>query len=150
MLNPRKSKPARPSTSSSVWAIKVNASPPVQRQLKAWLKAGVMEGGELFPIAEGTMQGATVSPLLANIALHGLETAIVSSFPQRNPPLVVRYADDFVVLHSEQRIVEQCAVIAQDWLKPMGLELKASKTRRAHTLDEVDGQTGFDFLGFNI
>src|SRR5713101_7691820 len=108
---------------------KVNASPPVQRQLKAWLKAGVMEGGELFPTAEGTMQGATVSPLLANIALHGLETAIVSSFPRGNQPLVVRYADDFVVLHSEQRIVEECAVIAQDWLKPMGFELKTSKTR---------------------
>jgi len=129
---------------------KVNASPPVQRQLKAWLKAGVMEGGELFPTAEGTMQGATVSPLLANIALHGLETAIVSSFPRGNQPLVVRYADDFVVLHSEQRIVEECAVIAQDWLKPMGLELKASKTRMAHTLEEVEGQAGFDFLGFNI
>ncbi len=93
------------------------------------------------------MQGATVSPLLANIALHGLETAIVSSFPRGSQPLVVRYADDFVVLHSEQRIVEECAVIAQDWLKPMGLELKTSKTRMAHTLDEVDGQTGFDFLG---
>ena len=96
------------------------------------------------------MQGATVSPLLANIALHGLETAIVSSFPRGNQPLVVRYADDFVVLHSEQRIAEECAVIAQDWLKPMGLELKASKTRMAHTLEEVDGQARFDFLGFNI
>ena len=129
---------------------KVNTSPPVQRQLKAWLKAGVMEGGELFPTEEGVMQGATVSPLLANIALHGLETAVVSSFPRGDPPLVVRYADDFVVLHSEQRVVEQCAVIAQDWLKPMGLELKASKTRMAHTLDEVEGPAGFDFLGFNI
>jgi RNA-directed DNA polymerase len=129
---------------------KVNASPPVQRQLKAWLKAGVMEGGELFPTAEGTMQGATVSPLLANIALHGLETAIVSSFPRGKQPLVVRYADDFVVLHSEQRIVEECAVLAQDWLKPMGLELKASKTRIAHSLEKVEGQAGFDFLGFNI
>lgn len=129
---------------------KVNASPPIQRQLKAWLKAGVMDGEQLFPTEVGVMQGAPLSPLLANIALHGLETAIVSSFPRRNPPLVVRYADDFVVLHSERRIVEECAVIAQDWLKPMGLELKTSKTRMAHTLAEVDGQTGFDFLGFNI
>jgi RNA-directed DNA polymerase len=129
---------------------KVNASPPVQRQLKVWLKAGVMEGGELFPTAEGTMQGATVSPLLANIALHGLETAIVSSFPRGKQPLVVRYADDFVVLHSERRIVEECAVLAQDWLKPMGLELKASKTRIAHSLEKVEGLAGFDFLGFNI
>jgi len=66
-----------------------------------------MEGGELFPTEEGVMQGATISPLLANIALHGLETAVVSSFPRGNGPLVVRYADDFVVLHSERRILEQ-------------------------------------------
>ncbi|HEX9422292.1 MAG TPA: reverse transcriptase domain-containing protein, partial [Pyrinomonadaceae bacterium] len=131
---------------------KVNASPPVQRQLKAWLKAGVMDGGELFPTEAGTMQGGTVSPLLANIALHGLETAIVSSFPrQKGLTLsVVRYADDFVVLHADRRVVEECAVIAQDWLRPMRLELKASKTRIAHTLEEIDGRAGFDFLGFNI
>ena len=59
------------SISHSALLAKVNASPPVQRQLKAWLKAGVMEGGELFPTAAGTMQGGTISPLLANIALHG-------------------------------------------------------------------------------
>lgn len=46
---------------------KVNASPPVQRQLKAWLKAGVMEGGELFPSAEGTMQGGTMTPLTQKV-----------------------------------------------------------------------------------
>jgi len=136
--------------SHSALLAKVNASPPVQRQLKAWLKAGVMDGGELFPTAVGTMQGGTISPLLANIALHGLETALVSSFSHRNRPLVVRYADDFVVLHSKRQVVEQSAVIVQDWLKPMGLELKASKTRLVHTLEELNGPAGFDFLGFNI
>src|SRR6266542_745173 len=131
---------------------KVNASPPVQRQLKAWLKAGVMDGGELFPTEAGTMQGGTVSPMLANMALHGLETAIVSSFPrQKGLTLsVLGYADDFVVLHADRRVVAKSAVIAQDWLRPMRLELKASKTRIAHTLEEIDGRAGFDFLGFKI
>jgi RNA-directed DNA polymerase len=63
---------------------------------------------------------------------------------------VVRYADDFVILHSEKQVIEQCAEVAREWLKPLGLELKASKTRIAHTREKVDGQTGFDFLGFNI
>jgi len=132
---------------------KVNASPSVQRQIKAWLKAGVMDGAKLFPTDEGTMQGGTISPLLANIALHGLETNIVQSYPRgkgRNPPIVVRYADDFVVLHADQQVIEHCTEVARLWLKPIGLELKASKTRLSHTLQEVDGKAGFDFLGFNI
>jgi RNA-directed DNA polymerase len=132
---------------------KVNASPSVQRQIKAWLKAGVMDGSQLFPTDEGTMQGGTISPLLANIALHGLETSIVRSYPRgkgRNPPIVVRYADDFVVLHADQQVIEHCTEVARMWLKPIGLELKASKTRLAHTLQGVDGKAGFDFLGFNI
>jgi RNA-directed DNA polymerase len=63
---------------------------------------------------------------------------------------VVRYADDFVVLHPDRTVIEQCQVLASDWLKPIGLELKPSKTRIAHTLEKVDGLVGFDFLGFNI
>lgn len=132
---------------------KVNASPTVQRQIRAWLKAGVMDGPELFPTEEGTMQGGTISPLLANIALHGLETTIVHSYPRGkgcNPPIVVRYADDFVVLHADQQVIERCTEVAREWLKPMGLELKASKTRLANTLHQVDGQAGFNFLGFNV
>ncbi len=132
---------------------KVNASPSVQRQIKAWLKAGVLDGEQLFPTEEGVMQGSPLSPLLANIALHGLETSIVQSFPRRrgfSPPTVVRYADDFVVLHAERQVIEQCAEVGREWLKPLGLELKASKTRIAHTLKKVEGQAGFDFLGFNI
>ncbi len=132
---------------------KVNASPFVRRQIKAWLKAGVLDGEQLYPTEEGVMQGSPLSPLLANIALHGLETAIVESFPRRrgfSPPSVVRYADDFVILHADKQIIEQCAEVAREWLEPLRLTLKASKTRIAHTLEKVDGQAGFDFLGFNI
>jgi RNA-directed DNA polymerase len=62
----------------------------------------------------------------------------------------VRYADDFVILHADRQVIEQCAEVARRWLKPLGLELKASKTRIAHTLERVEGIAGFDFLGFNI
>jgi RNA-directed DNA polymerase len=132
---------------------KVNASPSVQRQIKAWLKAGVMDGEQLFPTLEGTMQGGSISPLLANVALHGLQTIIAKAFPRREgfaSPTVVFYADDFVILHADRQVIEQCAEVARAWLKPLGLELKASKTRIAHTLQKVDGKAGFDFLGFNI
>lgn len=53
--------------SNAALLAKVNASPPVQRQLRAWLRAGVMEGGKLFPTEEGTMQGGTITPLTQKI-----------------------------------------------------------------------------------
>jgi len=89
-----------------------------------------------------------VSPLLALIALHGLETAITSAFPVRDRPQVVVYADDFVVLHSTREGVEKARQMAEEWLDGMGLHLKASKTRIGHTLHALNGQAGFDFLGF--
>lgn len=134
---------------------KVNTSPSIQRQLKAWLQAGVLDNGEWFPTETGTMQGGPISPLLANIALHGLENVIKERFPRSvrrrfYSPTVVRFADDFVVLHDELSVIEQSRAVADEWLKPMGLRLKPSKTRITHTLEAVDGQIGFDFLGFQI
>ncbi len=134
---------------------KVHASPGVRRQLRAWLKAGVLADGQLFPTPQGTMQGGNISPLLANIALHGLETHIGKQFPRsgrRNfaTPNVVRYADDFVILHAERQVVERCQTVVAEWLQDMGLELKPSKTRITHTLAVPDGAPGFDFLGFHI
>ena len=78
---------------------KVHTSPTLRRQLKAGLTAGVIENGQFFPTEEGTMQGGNLSPLLANIALHGMETAIGAQFPRRSypeefkSPQVIRYAD---------------------------------------------------------
>ena len=95
-----------------------------------------------------------------NVALHGLETAIRAAFPSRVTrggkailpwqPIVVRYADDFVVLHQDRDVIEQTRHIAAEWLTGMGLELKPEKTRIVHTLDRHDDQVGFDFLGFNV
>jgi RNA-directed DNA polymerase len=139
---------------------KVNACPSITRQLRAWLKAGVLDGESLFPTEEGTPQGGAISPLLANIALHGLETLLKERFPRKrqpgsrtkhvSPPDVIRYADDFVVLHKDRAIVEKCQQIVSEWLREMGLELKPSKTRIGHTLHEEGGRKGFDFLGFTV
>ncbi len=77
---------------------KINTSPTIRCQLKGWLKAGMLDGDKLFPTQRGTPQGSTISPLLMNIALHGLETKIVKTFPRNGrtnfkSPTVVRYAD---------------------------------------------------------
>ena len=143
---------------------KLNTFPTIRRQIRAWLKAGVMDGRQLFSTSEGTPQGGVISPLLANIALHGMESCIKQSFPRRKigqrengsqinsaVPDVVRYADDFVILHDDITVVQRCREIISDWLKGMGLELKPSKTRMAHTLTILEVEKpGFDFLGFNI
>jgi RNA-directed DNA polymerase len=130
---------------------KLGTFPAMRRAIKAWLAAGVMDGGDLFPTTEGSPQGGVASPLLANVALHGLETAIVAAFaPKEGKPTVVRYADDFVVLHPDLSVIERARQVATDWLAPMGLQLKPSKTRIAHTLHHHDGKVGFDFLGFAI
>lgn len=134
---------------------KLAPSPSLRRQLRAWLKAGVLDHGALFPTETGTMQGSPLSPLLANVTLHGLETAITQAFPHRDrqhgpPPNVVVYADDLVILHQDPSVIEHCQHLISEWLRPLGLTLKPSKTRITHTLKPKDGQPGFDFLGFHI
>jgi RNA-directed DNA polymerase len=138
---------------------KLHTYPTLRRVIKAWLKAGVMDGGKLFPTEEGTPQGGVVSPLLANIALHGLETAIKQAFPWTKKvqgrrvewqPYVIRYADDFVALHEDAAVIRHVQQLASTWLADLGLELKPSKTRITHTLHPYEGNIGFDFLGFEI
>src|SRR5579885_641865 len=103
--------------------------------------------------------GGVVSPLLANVALHGLETALRQDYPQSHQtlgiaeswkPVVIRYADDFVVLHPNQAVIEEIREKTATWLAGMGLELKPSKTRIVHTLVAHDDSVGFDFLGFHV
>jgi RNA-directed DNA polymerase len=126
-----------------------------------------MDGKELFPTNEGTPQGGVISPLLANIALHGMEERIkelsesfnmknskgkqISKRDKRNSTNLIRYADDLVILHESEEAIHQCHQVITEWLKEMGLELKPSKTRIAHTLESYRGkEKGFDFLGFHI
>ncbi len=146
---------------------KLNTYPTLRRQIRAWLKAGVMDGKTLFPTNEGTPLGGVISPLLANIALHGLEELIrglAPKFEMRRTDgfrmglrdklksiSVIRYADDFVVLHEDIEVINLCKATIEEWLIDIGLELKPSKTRIAHTLNAYnDKKSGFDFLGFNV
>ncbi|MGB3760966.1 MAG: group II intron reverse transcriptase/maturase [Rivularia sp. (in: cyanobacteria)] len=146
---------------------KLNTFPALRRQIRDWLKAGVMDGKNLFPTEEGTPQGGSISPLLANIALHGLEELInnlAPKFDMKNKGgtqlasrdkiksiSVIRYADDFVVLHESLEVIKLCKKTIEVWLKDIGLELKDSKTRIANTLFSLEeSQPGFDFLGFNV
>ena len=87
------------------------------------------------------------SPLLANIALHGME-GIIKSISKK--AYFVRYADDFIVLHNDLEIIKRCKQALEIWLNNIGLALKPSKTRITNTLNEHEGNSGFDFLGFNI
>ena len=133
----------------------VNPSPCLRRQLRAWLKAGGLDQGTLFPTEAGTRQGSPLSPRLANIALHGVATAITTAFPRsgsRNvqAPNVVVYADALVILHRDRPVVERCQPLVSAWLRPMGLALQPSKTRITHTLETTDDTPGFDFLSFHI
>ncbi|MEQ8975993.1 MAG: group II intron reverse transcriptase/maturase [Coleofasciculus sp. C1-SOL-03] len=146
---------------------KLNTSPTIGRQIRAWLKAGVMDGNKMFPTSEGTPQGGVISPLLANIALHGMEERVkqfaetldmrdkrgkqLGKSNKRQSLNIIRYADDFVILHESLTVVQRCKEIISEWLKGMGLELKPEKTRLAHTLVQYEQQSpGFDFLGFQI
>lgn len=142
---------------------KLSTYPELRRLIKSWLKAGILDGNKLFPTEEGTPQGGVISPLLANVALHGLEKEIESAFPnvvhregrkiQGWRPKLVRYADDFVILHRDREVIERARELVSGWLNGMGLELKPSKTSVTHTLHpcgEHGENVGFDFLGFNI
>jgi len=137
----------------------------VRHQVKTWLKAGIMDGGAFEKPEAGTPQGGVISPLLANIALDGMIRDVESQFPMYyyskkglyTPPVrIIRYADDFVVLHPELEVIHKAKTAIEAWLKPVGLELKPEKTRICHTLNqlvtgsELTVTPGFDFLGFNI
>jgi RNA-directed DNA polymerase len=127
---------------------------PARGMIANWLKAGVFEPGKGFaPTEEGTPQGGVISPLLLNVALHGLEEAAgVSCFssgsragrPRPGSPVVVRYADDLVALCHSRDQAERVKAELGEWLAPRGLRFNEDKTQIVHA------SHGFDFLGFNV
>ncbi len=136
---------------------KLNTFPAMRRSIRSWLKAGTMDQGVFAETSRGTPQGGVISPLLMNIALHGLESFVVQRLTRRVEkvsrkvsPTVVRYADDFVVLDEDPDIIQQAEEIITIWLADMGLELKPSKTTITHTLREYQGGVGFNFLGWTV
>lgn len=122
--------------------------PSIARQCRSWLKAGVVADHQLQATDRGTPQGGVISPLLANIALHGLETTVKAAIKGAH---LIRFADDFVVLHPDREAIFKAKEVVRQWLADRGLELSEDKTRITHTLDgATEYPTGFDFLGANV
>ncbi len=127
---------------------------PARDMIRDWLKAGVFEPGKGFALTgEGTPQGGVISPLLMNVALHGLEEAagvryhtagVHAGETKPGSPILVRYADDLVVLCHSQEQAEQVKVQLAGWLTPRGLAFNEDKTKIVRLSD------GFDFLGYNV
>jgi len=114
----------------------------VLRLLRSMLRAGVMHDGQVRATATGAPQGGVISPLLANIYLHRLDRAWQSD----RHGVLVRYADDAVVLCRTRDQAEAALARLRQILAELGLEPKESKTRIVHL---TEGGTGFDFLGFH-
>jgi RNA-directed DNA polymerase len=129
---------------------KLHTYPALRHATKSWLKAGVLEGYEFTATTNGTPQGGVISPLLANIALHGLETRVTQVGQRWEKVLIIRYADDFVLFHSDRTVLEEATREVERFLEEIGLSLHARKTRVTHTLTRYQGNVGFDFLGFTI
>ena len=128
---------------------KLQAIPAYERLIHGWLKAGILDDGHLRKPDAGTPQGGVASPLLANVALHGLEDEVKRRFDRDKVKVAcIRYADDFVILHQDRETLEEIKGVVESWLKAAGLSLNDEKTHIVHTLDGAS--PGFDFLGFNF
>src|SRR5829696_4887367 len=114
----------------------------VLKLLRAMLRAGVMQDGAVHRDVAGTPQGGVVSPVLANVYLHRLDR----QWAARGKGVLVRFADDLVVLCHSKREAEAALVSLRSILAELGLELKQAKTRIVHLRE---GGEGLDFLGFH-
>jgi len=117
----------------------------VLKLLRQWLRAGVMEDGHVTATVAGTPQGGVISPLLSNIYLHVLDTVWTRRHAQLG--VLVRYADDFVVLCDTKAACEQAEQRVRTIFARLGLELHPDKTRQ---VDLSRGGEGFDFLGCHL
>ena len=129
---------------------------PLVDLVRDWLEAGYIHSDKFYVTESGTPQGSIISPLLANIALHGMDKALNikykkykrsdGSYTYRNTSkyVMVRYADDFLVLCKTREDVEEVPKLLEEYLDSRGLTLSPEKTLITH-LDD-----GFDFLGVNF
>lgn len=130
----------------------INNVPMDKLVLRKWLKAGYMESNSLHPTEQGTPQGGIISPVLANMALDGLESLLESHFGKKNTKAsyktkvnYVRYADDFVITGISKELLEnEVKPIVEAFMAERGLSLSAEKTVITHI------NIGFDFLGQNL
>ena len=132
----------------------------VLRLIDKWLAAGVIENGQWTRSDQGSPQGASVSPLLANVYLHYVLDLWVHWWRHRHghgDVIIVRWADDFIVGFEDQQDAQRFLVELRERLAKFGLELHPDKTRliefgrhaverrRARGLGKPET---FDFLGF--
>lgn len=127
---------------------------PIEKSiLRKWLKAGYLEQADWYPTEAGTPQGGIISPVLANLALDGLQERLAMAFPRQyhlpgrpsSKVNLVRYADDFIITgRSREQLEQEVHPLVAQFLAERGLVLSPEKT----TITHVD--TGFDFLGQNI
>jgi len=122
--------------------------------LQKWLKSGYLEKQMFYDTVSGTPQGGIISPVLANLALDGLELQLREAFPcygkgsERGRAAqvhLIRYADDFIITGASREVLETMVKpLVEDFLKQRGLELSPEKTQITHLTE------GFDFLGQNV
>jgi RNA-directed DNA polymerase len=121
---------------------------PARQVIIRWLKAGYMDKHVFHDSPFGTPQGGVISPLLANIALHGMEECLGINRHKNgrinSPYTLIRYADDFIVACRSEKEAKQAQTKINMWLQSRGLSLSNTKTHITHIRD------GFEFLGFNI
>ena len=116
------------------------------KTLRAWLKAGYVDQNTFHHTDAGTPQGWIISPILANMALDGLEEAIREAVPRKGAKVnLVRYADDFVITAATRELLEETILpVIEEFLAKRGLAVSSEKTKIVH-IDQ-----GFDFLGCNL
>jgi RNA-directed DNA polymerase len=119
--------------------------------LKKWLKAGFIDKQVLYSTEAGVPQGGICSPVIANLALDGLEALLKEHYPsttrrgKQAKVNLVKYADDFIISGSSFELLEQeVKPLVEQFLRERGLELSPEKIRITHIED------GFDFLGQNV
>ncbi|NEO95727.1 MAG: group II intron reverse transcriptase/maturase, partial [Moorea sp. SIO3G5] len=130
---------------------------PARGIIYKWLKAGYVDKNTFHNTEVGTPQGGIISPLLANIALHGLEKELgifyyetidkrngKKTWRNRTDRTLVRFADDFIILTVSEEDAAKAKEITRKWLANRGMELSEQKTKITHL------STGFDFLGWNF
>jgi group II intron reverse transcriptase/maturase len=114
----------------------------VLKLLRAMLRAGVMQDGTVTRDVAGTPQGGVLSPCLCNVYLHRLD----QQWQTRGHGVLVRFADDLLVMCRTQREAEAALAAMRQILGELGLTLKDAKTRIVHL---TEGGEGVDFLGFH-
>lgn len=151
-----------PSISHDKLLEKIDTSPNFRRQIKAWLRAGITFEGVTETSEKDTPQRGPISALLANIALHGLENNVMAYIEntaktkfeatrEKYECTVVRYANDFVILHPDLTRLTEIIIQTKIWLREMRLEVNEIKSKIRHSLTSFEGQQpGVTFLGFYI